>query len=200
MNVREIGPGVWAAVGDVSTARVTPADRAAARGAPPCRVRQLLAGRALLRTLLAQVAPRAAAAPVIASRNGKPALQGWPHLGISISHDETYTAVSAADGHRVGIDIQVPPPHVGRSLLRRCAGGHTDRLDGLRESERNTLFTEIWTVQEACVKSDGSGIGGLPWTIDVPPHIDDGTWRGVRWHKVRGLADVPVACAWAEEG
>ncbi|MFJ8593537.1 4'-phosphopantetheinyl transferase family protein [Streptomyces sp. NPDC093598] len=198
MKVREIGPGVWAAVSSACAGPLTPADRAAARGAPPWRARQLLGGRALLRALLTRVAPQAADATLIADGNGKPALDRWPGVGISISHDETYTAVSVASGRRVGIDIQVPPRQVAPSLLRRCAARYADRLDRLPPSVRSTVFTEIWTVQEACVKTTGSGIGGRPWRIDVPPDTDAGSWRGLRWHKVRDLADVPVACAWEE--
>lgn len=200
MRIREVGPGVWGAVGTGFTERLTAADQAAARDVPDWRARQLLEGRALLRTLLAQVAPPAATAVVIAGHNGKPALRGWPRLGISVSHDETHTAVGVALGRRVGIDIQVPPHRVGPSLLRRCAPRHADKLGRLPAPVRNTLFTEIWTVQEACVKTDGSGLGGRPWTIDVPPHTDHGTWRGTRWRKVRDLTTVPMACAWEENG
>lgn len=198
MRVREISPDVWAAVGDAPTEHLTPADLATARGTPPWRAHQLLGGRALLRALLSQVAPRAATAKVIAGHNGKPSLQGWPRLGISISHDETYTAVGVAAGRRVGIDVQVPPRDVSQSLLHRCAHRHAEGLDVLPRPVRNTLFTEIWTVQEACVKTDGSGVGGRPWRIDVPPHTDRGTWQGLRWHRLRGLTDVPLACAWEE--
>ncbi|MZF84753.1 4'-phosphopantetheinyl transferase superfamily protein [Streptomyces sp. SID5643] len=196
MKTREITPGVWVAASSSCTGPLTPADRSAARGAPVWRARQLLAGRALLRSLLAQVAPQAADAAVTAGDNGKPALDRFPGLGISISHDETRTAVSVASGRLVGVDIQIPPNRVDPALLRRCAHRYADRLDRLPPSVRSTLFTEIWTVQEACVKTTGSGIGGRPWSIDVPPHREDGSWRGLRWHKVRGLADVPVACAW----
>lgn len=214
MRVREIAPGVWAASGtpgtEGGTSRtndgapctdgVTAADRAAAHGAPPWRVQQLLSGRALLRALLSQVLPEAATARVLAGPNGKPFLDGWPRIGISVSHDEEHLAVCVAADRRVGVDVQVPPDRVGARLLRRCAHRHLDGLTRLPSPRRDTVFAEIWTVQEACVKAEGSGIGGLPWTIDVAPHADRGSWQGLQWRKVRDLADAPMACAWDEEG
>ncbi|GHH45296.1 4'-phosphopantetheinyl transferase family protein [Streptomyces candidus] len=199
MRVREIGPAVWAASGTPRTEEVTAADRIAVRGAAPWRAQQLLGGRALLRALLSQVLPQAAGAPVVAGPNGKPFLHGRPRLGISISHDDEHLAVCVGADRRVGVDIQLPPDRVGARLLRRCARGHLEALAGLSPRRRDTVFAEIWTVQEACVKADGSGIGGLPWTIDVPPHADRGSWQGLQWRKVRGLADAPMACAWDEE-
>ncbi|MFD8232898.1 4'-phosphopantetheinyl transferase family protein [Streptomyces sp. NPDC059696] len=196
MNVLEIGPGVWAATGEASTGRLTPADHAAARGRPAWRSRQLLRGRALLRELLAEVAPDGAGARIVAGHNGKPVLAGPARPGISISHDGEHTVVAVAPGRRVGVDVQMPPHHVGHAMVRRCAAPYTHHLFGLPEPLRHTVFTEIWTVQEACVKTDGTGIGGRPWSIDVPPHLDHGDWRGLRWRKVRDLTDVPVACAW----
>ncbi|WFE41160.1 4'-phosphopantetheinyl transferase superfamily protein [Micromonospora sp. WMMD998] len=203
-GVATTGPGRPDAAGPTSTGAVglgavTPADRLAARGAPPWRARQILAGRALLRALLARVAPEAVDARVVASGNGKPALVGWPRLGVSVSHDGGRLAVGVASGRRIGVDVQAPPDPVAEPLLRRCAAPHLDRLAQLPRRQRDTAFAEIWTVQEACVKVDGSGIGGLPWTIDVPPDTDTGRWRGRRWQKVRGLTDLPVACAWDEE-
>ncbi|WBB78724.1 4'-phosphopantetheinyl transferase superfamily protein [Micromonospora sp. WMMD882] len=200
MRAREVHPQVWVAVGaETVDEPVTPADRLAARGTPPWRTRQLLGGRALLRALLARVAPAAADAPLVAAGNGKPVLAGWPRLGVNLSHDGGHVAVCVATDRRVGVDVQTPPEPVSEPLLRRCAARHLTGLARLPERQRARAFAEIWTVQEACVKVDGAGIGGLPWTIDVPPDADTGRWHGRRWHKVRDLADVPVACAWDEE-
>ncbi|MDT0390848.1 4'-phosphopantetheinyl transferase family protein [Streptomyces dubilierae] len=196
MKVLETGPGVWVATGEAASGRLTPADLATARGRPAWRARQILAGRALLRDLLAEVAPGDAGEPVVAGHNGKPVLAGRCRTGVSISHDGDHTVVAVAPGRRVGVDVQVPPPHVGDSMVRRCAARYTTHLHRLPETLRHTAFTEIWTVQEACVKAEGTGIGGLPWTIDVPPYLDHGDWRALRWRKVRELIDVPVACAW----
>ncbi|MFF4397088.1 4'-phosphopantetheinyl transferase family protein [Streptomyces sp. NPDC001480] len=196
MRVLEISPGVWVATGEASTGRLTPADLAAARGRPAWRARQILQGRELLRGLLAEVAPESADEPVAAGHNGKPFLAGRTRPGISISHDGEHSVVAVAPGRRVGVDVQVPPHHVGQAMVRRCAAPYTNHLLGMPAPLRHTVFTEIWTVQEACVKTDGTGIGGRPWSIDVPPHLDHGDWRGLRWRKVRDLIDVPVACAW----
>ncbi|MFJ3440719.1 4'-phosphopantetheinyl transferase family protein [Streptomyces sp. NPDC086081] len=196
MRVLEAGPGVWVATGEAPAGRLTPADLATARGLPAWRAREVLAGRALLRGLLARVAPDAAAEPVVPGPNGKPLLAGRPRPGISISHDGEHTVVAVAPGRRVGVDVQVPPRHVGHAMVRRCAAPYATHLARMPEPLRHTVFTEIWTVQEACVKTEGTGIGGRPWSIDVPPHLDQGDWRGLRWRKVRDLIDVPVACAW----
>ncbi|MFF8638195.1 4'-phosphopantetheinyl transferase family protein [Streptomyces pilosus] len=196
MSVLEISRGVWVATGGAPAGRLTPGDLSAARGRPAWRAHQILRGRALLRGLLAEVAPGSAAEPVVAGHNGKPVLAGRSRPGISISHDGEHTVVAVAYGRRVGVDVQVPPGRVGPSMVRRCAAPYANRLYRMPAHLRHTVFTEIWTVQEACVKTDGSGIGGCPWSIDVPPHLDHGDWRGLCWRKVRDLIDVPVACAW----
>ncbi|MGC5287769.1 4'-phosphopantetheinyl transferase family protein [Micromonospora sp. DT231] len=196
MRAREVGPGVWAAAGGVTTDGTTRADRSAAQAMAPWRARQFLGGRALLRSLLAEVVPPVAGADLVPGPNGKPVLAGWPDVGVSISHDEEYVAVGVAAGRRVGVDVQTPPDPVPASMLRRCARRHLDELAVLPPRRRDRVFTEIWAVQEACVKVDGSGIGGRPWRIDVPPDEDEGDWRGVRWRKLPDLADPPVACAW----
>jgi 4'-phosphopantetheinyl transferase len=169
----EIAPGVWAATGDMTTVRSRhPQDVAEARQMLAWRANEFLAGRGLLRALLAHVEPRAAEAEVVRGRNGKPGLSRWPRLGISVSHDGNAVAACVSAQRPVGVDIQ---------LSSDCA---------------DAIW--IWTAQEACVKAEGSGIQGMPRTIDVRPRTTTGTWKEYRWLMLRDQSTIPLSCAWRQ--
>lgn len=175
-----------------------PDDLRAGAGMPTWRAREFLAGRALLRWLLAEVAPEAAAAPVRAGRNGKPYLHGWTGVGITVAHDGDVIAAGVAPGRALGVDVQRPPEHPADGVIRRCLRGHAGELLPLPAADRAREFAWVWTAQEACVKAEGSGLSGSPWTIDIPPRQDGGVWRGFRWRSLRDLSDIPLSCAWEE--
>ncbi|MGP2436201.1 4'-phosphopantetheinyl transferase family protein [Streptomyces sp. JW3] len=197
--VLEAEPQVWVATGRVDgkpAGRPHPGDLAVACGLPDWRAREFLAGRALLRALLAVVRPAAAGAAVSAGRNGKPFLAGHPSLGVSVSHDGPSVAVCVGAGRAVGIDVQHPPEQADDVLVRRCAAGHRDHFATLAPAGRGTELAWIWTAQEACVKAVGSGLSGRPWTIDVPPGGLRGTWHDVHWRSLREVSAVPLSYAW----
>ena len=73
-----------------------------------------------------------------------------------------------------------------------------DELDRLPERERAVEFAWVWTVQEACVKAEGTGLAGRPWRIEVPPRPRTGQWGGYRWIPLRGSTDTPLSCAFWE--
>lgn len=188
VNLRTaVAPGVWVAARDGGPPSGHPGDLAAARAMAPWRAEEFLAGRGLLRELLARVAPAAANAGVPAG--GRPEVAGWPGLGVSVSHDEGTVAAAVAVGHAVGVDVQHAGGQPAPGLVRRILHDHlvSDPVEEL---------VWVWTVQEACVKADGTGIAGQPWAIDVPPYQETGRWRALRWRSLREVSAIPLSVAW----
>ncbi|MBT2383355.1 4'-phosphopantetheinyl transferase superfamily protein [Streptomyces sp. ISL-11] len=193
----EPAPGVWIAAGHghPPAGLCTPADRSAALRLAPARRAEHLAGRALLRTLLAERFPDARDADVVHTAKGRPELAGHPDIGISVSHDGDTVAACAARHRAVGVDVQHPPRTVADSLLRRCVRAGAEDLARLPAGERAREFTWVWTVQEACVKAEGTGLSGAPWAVDVPAPAASGTWGAYTWTTLRTHSATPLSCA-----
>ncbi|WP_354670642.1 4'-phosphopantetheinyl transferase family protein, partial [Amycolatopsis solani] len=194
-------PGVWAASADradFGEPDVHPGDLAEAGGRPAWRRAEFLAGRHLLRRLLRRVRPDLAALPVRIDPAGKPRLGGAPDLalpGITISHDGDRIAAAVCAHGDVGVDVQLPPDRLSDSAVRRCLGSHAPAVTALPRARRAREFAWVWTVQEACVKADGTGMGGRPWSIDVPPGALSGRWGRFTWLSLRTRSPVPLSCA-----
>ncbi|HWG98294.1 MAG TPA: 4'-phosphopantetheinyl transferase superfamily protein [Pilimelia sp.] len=197
-----VAPGVWVVASPAGAARhpvaarTTAADRADARGRPGWRAAEILLGRGLLRGLLDLVVPDAADAPVVHTPAGRPELAGWPRLGVSVSHDRGTVAAAVAVGRRVGVDVQHPVPDIRHRTLARCLRDHAASLTALPPRHRDLEFAWVWSAQEACVKAEGSGLAGRPWTVDVRPLHRRGRWRGYRWRSLRDQSPVPLSCAY----
>lgn len=197
MNVTEIVSGIWAVSRQSTTAPCGhPEDHAAASGMVAWRAEEFLAGRALLRRLLAEIVPEAAHGRVVVGPNGKPYLPDRPDIGISIAHDAGHFAACVGLGRAVGVDIQRPLRHLDPGVIRRCVRAGHEALDALPCDERSREFAWIWTAQEACVKAEGSGLAGGPWTVDVRPTQTTGTWKRFHWRGLRDRSDTPMSCAW----
>ncbi|WP_063762763.1 4'-phosphopantetheinyl transferase family protein [Streptomyces sp. NRRL S-1448] len=195
----EVAGGVWVTLttADRATASTHHDDRRRAAALPEWRAREFLAGRGLLRQLLAAVAPGPAGAEIVPDRRGKPWLHGHPDLGISVSHSRGTLAAGVALGRAVGVDVQRPDPAVRASFARRLLGTHAGRLTALPPAVAAEEVAWVWTAQEACVKAAGPGLAGRPWTIDVPPGARSGRWRGYRWRSLRDHSSTPLSCAFA---
>ncbi|MER7083461.1 4'-phosphopantetheinyl transferase [Saccharopolyspora kobensis] len=198
----EVAERTWVGAGAIERLpdRAHPADLARTAGMPAWRAREFLAGRSLLRSMLRELYPEAAELEVTASGNGKPHLLGAQGLGVSVSHDSGVVAVCVAPGREVGVDVQGPPEKLERALVRRCLRAYTDEVMQLPSARRALEFAWVWTVQEACVKATGEGIGGRPWAIDVPPGASTGSWGSYRWVSLRGASEVPLSCAFGPAG
>lgn len=193
-----IAENVWV---DWTTSPATsrhPADLRAAAGLPPWRAQETLAGRWLLRSLLARLLPAAAQAPLVTVGNGRPVLSGWPRIGVNVSHDGGVVAAAVSLDCPVGIDVQLPPEQIGERLARRCLRDRIADLHSLPASSRTTEFAWVWSVQEACVKAQGTGLSGRPWSIDVPVRPITGHWCGLTWVALRDHTDIPMSCAFGE--
>ncbi|MEE4418530.1 4'-phosphopantetheinyl transferase family protein [Streptomyces bugieae] len=195
----EVARGVWVAT--TTADRTAPSthrdDRLRAAALPEWRAREFLAGRGLLRQLLAAVRPGPAGAEIVPDRRGKPHLRGHPDLGISVSHSRGALAAGVAPGRAVGVDVQCPDPAVSASFARRLLGAHAGRLTALPPAAAAEEVAWVWTAQEACVKAGGLGLAGRPWTIDVPPGARSGRWQGYRWLSLRDHSSTPLSCAFA---
>ncbi|WP_162186962.1 4'-phosphopantetheinyl transferase family protein [Amycolatopsis vancoresmycina] len=195
----EIAPGVWLASAvraELGEPAVLAADLADARTRPRWRRAEFLAGRHLLRRLLRRVRPELAALPIRTDPAGKPRLAGPPDLpGITVSHDGDRIAAAVCAHGDVGVDVQLPPAQLADSTVRRCLGRHAPVLAALPRAWRAREFAWVWTVQEACVKADGTGLAGRPWAIDVPPGAVSGRWGGFTWLSLRARSPVPLSCA-----
>ncbi|MER7625336.1 4'-phosphopantetheinyl transferase superfamily protein [Streptomyces sp. NPDC126503] len=202
----EAAPGVWVAWTRAAVPSTHPADLAAVSGRTRWRRRQSLAARGLLRALLAEVCPGTEDAALTAGARGRPVLEGLPHLGVSLSHDGAadatggdLVAAAVAPGRRVGVDVQLPPgPDVPPGLVRRCLRERAEELAPLPADRRALEFAWVWTVQEACVKADGTGIAGRPWSLDIPVRPRTGTVRDLTWIALRHLSVHPVSCAFGD--
>ncbi|GAB3836126.1 4'-phosphopantetheinyl transferase family protein [Dactylosporangium cerinum] len=202
MKVVHLGgaPDVCVAVDSTSDALaagpVHQADAARAEQLPAWRAAEFLGARALLRLLLAQVEPAARGATLASDPAGCPVLPDWPELSVSLSHDRGHVAAAVARRAGVGIDVQVPPDTLDEAMVRRCLREHATALDGLDDTERRLEFAWVWTVQEACVKAQGTGLAGRPWSIDVLPGQRDGRWGEYRWMSLREQSRTPLSCAY----
>jgi 4'-phosphopantetheinyl transferase len=199
MNTIEVTGQVWvAARSEAWPARPHPSDAMLAETMAGWRAREFLAARGLLRDLLAEIEPAASGANVVLGTNGQPGMAGWPELGVSVSHDGGSVAACVGLGRSVGVDVQRPPDRLNEAMVRRCLRCHAESLSSLQVAERALEFAWVWTAQEACVKAEGTGLAGCPWTIDVPPRHTTGSWRGFRWRSLRELSEIPLSCAWQE--
>lgn len=194
----QIGPAAWVDFALDSNQSTHPADLAQVSGEPSWRRAEMLTARGLLRSLLKEVAPACADARLGIGISGKPFLVGWSKVGVSWSHDGDAVAVAVSLGREVGVDVQLPIQDPSELVLRRCLRERLDEMLSLPDAERALEFAWIWSVQEACVKCDGSGISGRPWEIDVPLRPQTGEWRSISWRTLRHKTSLPVSCALGE--
>jgi 4'-phosphopantetheinyl transferase len=127
--------------------------------------RQFIAGRALLRSMLAHYAggdPRDFQFRY--NRYGKPALRAPAGLTIefSLSHARGLVACALSWRHAVGIDVEREGPIAALlSLARRLfAAEEAAALAGLPPQERPAAFLRLWTLKEALLKARGVGLAG----------------------------------------
>lgn len=196
----EVAPGVHVALDDGMVGRAPePADVVAAQAFPAWRASEYVLARTVLRALVAEVLDeRTARGPLSALPGGRPVLTERPDLSVSVSHDGDRVAVALGVGAEVGVDVQRPLP-ASKGLLRKCCTPTArESLRALPDARRDHEFAWLWTVQEACVKAQGTGMAGAPWRIPVEVGQRAGTWNEHHWLSLRGRVEVPVSCAYRE--
>lgn len=194
----QIAPTTWIDFGRCPAQSTHPADLNLTFGLPQWRRSEMLAARGLLRALLVKVAPACADADLIFAANGKPVLEGWPKIGVSWSHDKDAVAVAVSIGRHVGVDIQLPATQPDERMVHRCLRNRAADLLSLPAADQALEFAWVWSVQEACVKCNGTGISGRPWAIDVPLRPLAGRWRDISWIALRHQTELPISCALGE--
>ncbi|MFE3323268.1 4'-phosphopantetheinyl transferase family protein [Streptomyces sp. NPDC059176] len=194
-----VADGVWVITGELSATRPSAHRDDLLRAAvlPEWRAREFLAGRGLLRHLLTAVRPELARYAVVPDAYGKPWLRACPDVGVSVSHSRGSLAAAVAVGARVGVDVQRPEAAVTESFARRLLGERgAEALAGLPAARAAEEVAWVWTAQEACVKADGRGLAGRPWSVGVAPGSRSGGWGPYRWVALRGISATPLSCAY----
>lgn len=170
------------------------------------RRREFVAGRAVVRQLLAEVldtSPREV--PIRRAEDGAVEVDrnGW---FASISHSDEH-AVAACARYPVGVDLeQIKPRDAG---IARFLLHPENRREGLIDRlpyDSNTALILCWTLKEAVLKARRSGFRRSPKTLrlDVQPvecratvHVEGGSaWR-VCYEKLDGFM---LSVAYSEEG
>jgi 4'-phosphopantetheinyl transferase len=181
------------------------ADQRATASMAAWRATEYLAARTLLRSLLAETAPEFATTVISQRPSGQPFLPACRQLGVSLSHSKDWAAAAVGIRCAVGVDVQ-EPEHVDQKLVDRFfAPADAATLAALPPADREREIAWIWTVLEACVKADGTGLAVLPrqlpgrrrsWQVPVPPFRPEGMWMGLTWFSLRQRSAVPAACAY----
>jgi 4'-phosphopantetheinyl transferase len=137
------------------------------------RQREFVAGRALLRVLLAAYTGTPAASVRIAyGRFGKPALEepyGGPRLTFNASRSHGLALYAFGCGRQVGVDVERLQPRFpcdGIAQQFFCRAERV-RLAKLYGSQLTRTFFDYWSAKEALLKARGDGLSGGLNDIDV---------------------------------
>lgn len=125
------------------------------------RKTQFLAGRWLLRQLLARTSGGAAWTdwPLSMDRHGAPSLlQARHHFHLSLSHSGDWLAAAVADTP-IGIDIETTKPRKNLAQLSHLffSAAECQEIKNLSEKEFLCYFYEVWTLKEAWLKYSSHG-------------------------------------------
>lgn len=123
----------------------------------PRRRAQFLAGRGLLRTLLAHARGGAPQDWMLSAPDaGPPTVEGQDGIHLALSHSGGWTAAAVADAP-IGVDIEVPtrPRDLDGLAALCCDEAERALLMEAAGAQREMLFYEMWTAKEAWIKQRG---------------------------------------------
>lgn len=126
-----------------------------------CR-RWVAARWALRRVLERYLDEPAAAIELEVEAGGRPRLRSGRGLEFSLSHSNGLALVAVADGHEVGVDVELVAPRRDLEALAERALGVEDAA-AVREApepRRTEVFYAAWTRHEARLKCIGTGPTG----------------------------------------
>jgi len=138
--------------------------------------RRFLAGRGLLRALLADKLRRAPQELRIVDRGaGKPALDpdaGGRSIPFNLSHSRDLLLIAVANepGVELGIDVEwAGATRPFEALVERFgAPGEREALRAVPDAGRRRAFYRWWTRKEAVVKGAGATLAGALGHLEVP--------------------------------
>ncbi|MBQ9253683.1 MAG: 4'-phosphopantetheinyl transferase superfamily protein [Bacteroidales bacterium] len=90
---------------------------------------------------------------------GKPFFTYNPNIHFSISNTTDYIAIIVSE-NRVGIDIEHLRKYNETLVKRFFNPKEIEYLGGIKPSEQDKAFTQLWTIKESYVKKTGTGISG----------------------------------------
>lgn len=158
----------------LSPERLLPEDeRARARRlVNPAVARAFVAGRWLLRSVLAAIMGRPPlAVPLRVGEHGKLFVAATEDIAPSfnLSHSGELVALALAARRRIGIDVEAARPLVDAALLARriLTASEAARFDVLPEETRPAALIAAWTGKEAVLKAQGTGIAGSMELIET---------------------------------
>lgn len=159
--------------------------------------RRYTAARTLLRQLAAErLGIDPAAVPLDADEHGKPFVADRP-FEINVSHSGDYIAVAFAPTP-VGIDIEQinERPQLDAIAHRFFRPDEIAFLDALPPASRPAAFFNLWTIKEAAIKADGTGVWRSLATVEIDDLAQPTTCRvnGRAWG-VRGVEVVGYCCS-----
>ena len=141
--------------------------------------------RAALRALLCdEIRCRNDQLTLGAAEHGKPfaIVQGTPaRVSFNVSHSGKHGLIAVASEGRLGVDVEERTSHRNMETLIEAVFTPDERTElALIEGEdRHRAFFRLWTVKEALVKAEGTGLSLDPSLFEVPPAMRRGARSAV---------------------
>jgi 4'-phosphopantetheinyl transferase len=133
-------------------------------------------GKYMIRTLLArtlQLPPQAI--EFVYSKYGKPALVPDCGVTFNLAHAGEHVICALAANRNIGVDIEAERIDVDFLGLARqyFSVGETRTLEASSYARREHLFYKYWTLKEAYLKAEGSGLNVSLAAVDTSEVPDD---------------------------
>ena len=118
------------------------------------------------------------------SEHGKPfaLVQGLPvDISFNVSHSGNHGLIALAPEGRLGIDVEECASHRNLDTLIETVFTPDEQaeLALIEGEERPRAFFRLWTVKEALVKAEGTGLSLDPSLFEVPPAMRRGASSAV---------------------
>ena len=159
----------------------------AARAMARAQARDALHALLVSEGLIAPDAP-----PLSNVRGERPQVPGWPHLGLSISHERAISLLAFCASGAVGVDVAAVDAAADAGELQRTAGVFLEPKAAAALSHQAheatffIAFTEAWAAHEAGLKCIGQ------------PLVE---WSPAQSARLAGVRTSPVELpAWATPG
>jgi 4'-phosphopantetheinyl transferase len=161
--------------------------------------RRFVAGRGILRTILARYVGREPEALAFRySPSGKPSLPGTT-LQFNLAHSDGLAAIAVARGGAVGIDLEHvrPVPDCDRIMNSHFSAAEVEAISALPPAAQLRAFFTCWTRKEAYLKATGDGITAAldRFRVSVVPgsaprllHVEGAPQEATRW----AFHDLPL--------